>query len=71
MPVIVAFTKFDLLVSQLLIDSGSGDTPHRERARNSAYAQCEQSCHSLFGKEPRDVPAEIISSSSSLLRGTG
>ncbi|KAI0285610.1 hypothetical protein BC826DRAFT_1189613 [Russula brevipes] len=60
-PVIVAFTKFDLLVSQLLIDSGSGNTPHRERARNNAYTQCEQSCRSLFGKKPRDVPAEIIS----------
>jgi hypothetical protein len=69
-PVIVAFTKFELLVSRLLIDSGSGDTPHRERARNDAYAQCEQLCRSLFGREPRDVPAEIISSSS-LLGGTG
>ncbi|KAI0285727.1 hypothetical protein BC826DRAFT_110280 [Russula brevipes] len=57
-PVIVAFTKFDLLVSQSLTDSESGSTPHR---RNRAYIQCEQACRSMFGKAPQDVPAEIVS----------
>jgi hypothetical protein len=66
-PVIVAFTKFDLLVSQSLTDSESGSTPHR---RNRALIQCEQACHSMFGKTPQDVPAEIVSSSYSHLRGS-
>jgi hypothetical protein len=69
LPVIVAFTKFDLLVSQSLTDSESGSTPHR---RNRAYIQCEQACHSKLGKAPQDVPAEIVSSSYySHLRGSG
>jgi len=48
-PVIVAFTQFDLLVSQSLTD------------RNRAYIQCEQACRAIFGKAPQDVPAEIVS----------
>jgi len=49
--VIVAFTKFDQVVR---IEGGSS-------ARTSARARVEQSCRSLFRREPRDVPAEIVS----------
>jgi hypothetical protein len=33
------------------------------------YAQCEQLCRPLFRKEPRDVPAELVSGDYSLLLG--
>ncbi|KAI9459745.1 hypothetical protein F5148DRAFT_1218621 [Russula earlei] len=52
LPVVVAFTKFDLVVSP---------EGYSESARTSAYAQCEELSRSLFRKEPRDVPAEIVS----------
>ena len=50
-PVIVAFTKFDQVV---LIEGGSS-------AMSSARARVDQSCRSLFRRELRDVPAEIVS----------
>jgi hypothetical protein len=48
-PVVVASTKFDQAVA---IEGGS---------RTNARARYEQSCRSLFRREPRDVPAEIVS----------
>ena len=56
MATIVAFTKFDQAVA---IEGGSS-------ARSSARARVDHSCRSLFRKEPRDVPAEIVSGSCSL-----
>ena len=53
MPVIVAFTKFDQVVA---IEGGSS-------ARTNARARYEKACRSLFRREPRDVPAEIVSGS--------
>jgi len=50
-PVIVAFTKFDQVVA---IEVGSS-------ARTNARARYEQACRCLFRREPRDVPAEIVS----------
>jgi len=50
-PVIVALTKFDQVVA---IEGGSS-------AKSSARARVDQSCRSLFRREPRDVPAEIVS----------
>jgi len=58
-PVIVAFTKFDQAVA---IEGGRS-------ARSSARARVEQSCRSLFRREPRDVPAEIVSGTCSLSHG--
>jgi hypothetical protein len=60
-PVILVFTKFDLVVSQVLLDRFSGAPQHYERARASAHTACEESCRRIFAKEPRDVPAEIVS----------
>ena len=61
MPVIVVFTKFDLVVSQILLDTEGESSQHLGQARARAYTQYEQSCHSLFGREPKNIPAEIVS----------
>ena len=50
-PTVVAFTKFDQAVAL----EGGGS------ARTSARARFEQSCRSVFRKEPRDVPVEMVS----------
>jgi hypothetical protein len=60
-PVILVLTKFDLVVSQILLDSFSGAPQYYERARASAHTAFEESCRRTFNKEPRDVPAEIVS----------
>ncbi|KAI9438740.1 hypothetical protein H4582DRAFT_2076367 [Lactarius indigo] len=57
-PVVVVFTKFDVVVSQVRLDSP--DEAH-ERARTRAHTIYEDSCRRLFHKDPRDVPAEIVS----------
>jgi hypothetical protein len=59
--VILVFTKFDEVVSQVLLDSLSGAPQHYERARASAHTIYEESCRRIFDKESRDVPAEIVS----------
>ncbi|KAH9172741.1 hypothetical protein EDB89DRAFT_2164433 [Lactarius sanguifluus] len=58
-PVVVVFTKFDLVVSQVPLNSPSGGPQHHERAR--ARARIEESCRRLFHKDSKDVPAEIVS----------
>jgi len=54
-PVVVAFTKFDQAVA---VEGGNS-------ARANVRARIEQSCRSLLHREPRDVPAEIVSGSCS------
>ena len=58
-PVIVAFTKSDLCFPQIWFESENYE--YRDRTRSRAYAQCEQLCRPLFHREPRDVPAELVS----------
>jgi hypothetical protein len=67
-PVIVAFTKSDMAYPEIT-GSESGNAQYQGRARSRAYAQCEQLCRPLFRKEPRDVPAELVSGDYSLLLG--
>ena len=55
MPVVAAFTKFDVVI---LVESGKVQT--HDQARNNAYTRYEQSCRFLFRKNPEDVPAEIV-----------
>jgi hypothetical protein len=64
-PVIIVFTKFDMVVSQVLLESESRSSQQREHARAMAYTQYQQSCRSLFLKEAslREVPTEIVSGS--------
>ena len=58
-PVVVVFTKFDEAVAN---EGGSS-------ARCSAHEKIERSCRSLLHRDPRDVPAEIVSGSYSLFCG--
>ncbi|KAF8267501.1 hypothetical protein EI94DRAFT_1315775 [Lactarius quietus] len=60
-PVILVFTKFDVVVSQVSLDISSGDPEYQERARAKAQTMYEDSCRRIFHKEPKDVPAEIVS----------
>jgi hypothetical protein len=59
-PVVVAFTKSDLAYPHIS-GSESGHYQYQDRTRTRAYAQCEQLCRSLFRREARDVPAELVS----------
>jgi hypothetical protein len=59
-PVVLAFTKSDLVFPQIS-GSESGNYQYQDRTRTRAYTQCEQLCRSLFRREARDVPAELIS----------
>ena len=63
-PVILVFTKFDVVVSKLLFDIARGDARQHKRARARARAMCEDSCRRLFHKA--SVPAEIVSGTCSL-----
>ncbi|KAI0246859.1 hypothetical protein BJV78DRAFT_1286034 [Lactifluus subvellereus] len=63
-PVVLVFTKFDLLVSQVLLDTAGGDPRYHEHAKARAQDMCEESCRRLLRKHPRDVPAEIVSTRS-------
>jgi hypothetical protein len=67
-PVVVAFTKSDMTYPQTT-GSESGNSQYQDRARSGAYVQCEQLCRPLFRREPRDVPAELVSGDHSLLLG--
>ena len=61
MPVILVLTKFDALVSKVGLDIPNGDPQHHGRSRANAHAMYEDLCRRIFLKEPRDVPAEIVS----------
>jgi hypothetical protein len=64
-PVVVAFTKSDLAFPHIS-GSESGNYQNQDRTRTRAYAHCEQLCRSLFRREARDVPAELVSGDYSL-----
>jgi hypothetical protein len=59
-PVVVVFTKSDLAFPHI---SGleSGNYQYRDRTRTRAYTQCNELCRSLFRRDSRDVPAELVS----------
>ena len=44
-----------------ILGSESGNFQYQDHARSKAYAQCDQLCRPLFHREPRDVPAELVS----------
>ena len=58
MPVLIVFTKFDLLVSRVRSDITPGK---HEDPRAKAQAMYEDLCRSQFHKDPKDVPAVIFS----------
>jgi len=59
-PVVVAFTKSDLAYPHIS-GSESGNYQYRDRTRTRAYTQCNELCRSLFRRDSRDVPAELVS----------
>ena len=63
---ILVLTKFDAVVSKVLVDTAHDDVPQYEHARARAHAICDDSIRHRFGKDPRDVPAEIVSGTYSL-----
>jgi hypothetical protein len=65
-PVILVLTKFDAVVSDVLFDIARGDVQQYGRAKATAHAMCEDSLRRRFDKDPRDVLAEIVSSTYSL-----
>ena len=65
-PVILVLTKFDEVVSKVLVDIAHVDVLQYERARARAHAICGDSIRRRFGKDPTDVPAEIVSGTYSL-----
>ena len=67
MPVVLVFTKFDVVVSRALFDSFSGAPQQLNRARDSANIMYEESCRRVFEKEPGVIPAEIVSGTCSFL----
>ena len=58
-PIVVAFTKSDLAFPHIS-GSESGHYQNQDRMTR-AYAQCEQLCRSLFRREAKEVPAELVS----------
>ncbi|KAI0246090.1 hypothetical protein BJV78DRAFT_1158147 [Lactifluus subvellereus] len=65
-PVVLVFTKFDLLVSKVLFDIAGGDSQQHERAKVEAERKYEELCHLRLRKKPRDVPVEIVSTNPGL-----
>ena len=61
MPVVLVLTKFDTVISQVLLDSFSDAPQQLNRARDSANIMYEESCRRAFDKEPGDIPSEIVS----------
>jgi hypothetical protein len=59
-PVVVAFTKSDLAFPHIS-GSESGHHQYQDQTMTRAYAQCEQLCRSLFRREAKDVPAQLVS----------
>ena len=66
MPVVLVITKFDVVVSQVLLDNFSDAPQQLNRARDSANRMYKEACRRAFDKEPT-IPAEIVSGSCSFL----
>ncbi|KAH9057196.1 hypothetical protein EDB87DRAFT_1131717 [Lactarius vividus] len=58
MQVVVMFTKLDVVTSKVRVDSPSES---HERMRTRAHTIYEDPCFRLLHKDPKDVPAEIVS----------
>jgi hypothetical protein len=60
-PAVLVFTKFDEVVSKVLSELASSGAQHHGHALARAHILFENSCRRLFHKDPKDVPAEIVS----------
>ncbi|KAN0138726.1 hypothetical protein V8E53_003714 [Lactarius tabidus] len=63
-PVVLVFTEFDVVVSQVLSEIAGGGAQYHGHARAGALTMLEDSCRRLFHKDLRDVPAAIVSEKS-------
>lgn len=72
MPVILVITKFDVVISKVIFEMGSGcDAQQYELARVRAHEMYNDSCRRLFHKDPITLPAEIVSGTYSVLVSDG
>lgn len=62
MPVVVVFTKFDLVVSKVLSDIAGADSQSHESARATAHRMSEERCRTFLRRNSVDVPFEMVSS---------
>lgn len=70
-PVVLVFTKFDEIVTKVLSDIRGSDSRYDyESARSTAHTIFEGSCRSLFRRNPKEVPAEVVSSNHSFVFAT-
>ena len=60
-PILIVFTKFDLLVSRVQSDITHGVIQTHKHPDARAHAMYEDLCRSLFHKDPKDAPAVIFS----------
>ena len=61
-PVVVVFTKFDLVVSKVLSGNAGVDSRNHENARATAHRMSEEHCRTFLRGNPVDVPSEMVSS---------
>ena len=61
-PVVVVFTKFDLVVSKVLSDIAGADSQSHESASATAHRMSEERCRIFLRRNPADVSFEIVSS---------
>ena len=59
-------TKFDVIVSDVLLKIASDDTGPYELARVRAHQICEDSCRHHFDKSLQELPAETFSGTFSI-----
>jgi hypothetical protein len=69
-PIVVVFTKFDLVVSKVPPDLAGSDPRSHESARAIAQRMAEGPCRTFSRGSSGDMPSEIVSSNCSFLRVT-
>ena len=62
MPVVVVFTKFDLVVSKVLSGIAGVDSRSYESGRATAHRMSEEHCRTFLRGNSADVPFEMVSS---------
>ena len=61
-PVVVVFTKFDLVVSKVLSGIAGVDSRSHESAKATAHKMSEERCRTFLRGNPADLPFEMVSS---------
>ena len=61
-PVVVVFTKFDLVVSKVLSGIAGVDSRSHESAKATAHRMSEERCRTFLRGNSADFPFEMVSS---------